>query len=60
MLTKDKVIERVKKLPKEFSLDELIEELVVVEKIEKGLEQSAKNEVISDEDLDKEIDKWFK
>ncbi len=59
MLTKDKVIERVSKLPTEFSLDDLVEELVLIEKIETGLRQSDQNKVISEEELDKEVNKWF-
>lgn len=38
-MTKDKVIETVNDLPQEFDLDEFIERLIFVEKVEKGLQQ---------------------
>ncbi|MEQ9299097.1 MAG: hypothetical protein RIF33_11055 [Cyclobacteriaceae bacterium] len=59
MLTKEKVINAINKLPGEFSVDQAIDELILLEKIEKGLEQSASNEVIADKDLDKELPQWL-
>ena len=38
-MKRDKAIETVKEFPQEFDLEELIERLVLVEKIEKGLQQ---------------------
>jgi len=48
MLTKEKVLETVNKLPDKFSLDELFDEMILLQKIEKGLSQSDNDEVISD------------
>jgi hypothetical protein len=59
MLTKEKVIDAINKLPGEFSLEDVIDELLLLEKVEKGLAQSDSNEVISDEDLDKELPEWL-
>ncbi len=41
MLAKEKVLETVQALPAEFSLDELVERLILLEKIETGLQQVA-------------------
>ncbi|MBK7869433.1 MAG: hypothetical protein IPJ74_01520 [Saprospiraceae bacterium] len=41
MLTKEKVLETVQTLPAEFSLDELVERLILLEKIQTGLQQVA-------------------
>lgn len=60
MLTKTKLIEQIEKFPEEFSIDELVERLILIEKVELGLKQSEKDEIISDSDLDKEIEQWFK
>ena len=60
MLTKVKVLKAIKQLPDEFSIDEMIDRMILLEKIEIGLAQSERGEVISDEDVQKEIDKWFK
>jgi hypothetical protein len=60
MLQKSKVLETVEDLPDRFSMDELFEKMYVIEKIEKGLEQVRNGETIYEEDLDEEIESWFK
>ena len=59
MLTKEILIEQAEKLPKEFSLDELMERLILVEKINKGVLQSQNNETISEVELELKTAKWF-
>ena len=60
MLTKEKMIETLKALPEEkfYSVDTLIEEIILMDKIEKSLEAVQKGEVLSEEEVDKEIEKW--
>jgi len=60
MVTKTILKQQLEKFPEEFSIDELVERLILIEKINKGIEQSKNNQVISDEQLDKEIEEWFK
>ncbi|MDT0651476.1 hypothetical protein [Autumnicola edwardsiae] len=60
MLTKEKVKEQIEKFPDEFSIDDLVERLILIEKVEKGLNQSDRGETISDADLDNEVEKWFR
>lgn len=60
MITKTKLKEQIEHLPEEFSIDELVERLILIEKIERGNIQSEKGEIISESGLDKEIEKWFK
>lgn len=60
MLTKTKLKEQLEKFPEEFSIDELIQRLILIEKIEFGIAQSERGEIVSDAELDKEIEKWFK
>ncbi|MEO9477075.1 MAG: hypothetical protein ABJG41_16135 [Cyclobacteriaceae bacterium] len=59
MLTKEQVIGVINKLPEEFSVEQAIDELILLEKIETGLEQSKANDVISDEQLGKELPEWL-
>ncbi len=59
MITKEKLKSTLTDFPEEFSIDELIERLILIEKIELGNQQSLNNEVISEEELDQEIEKWF-
>lgn len=59
MLTKLKIQEQIEKLPDKFSIDELVENLIFLEKIQNGNKQSENGEVISEKELEKEIEKWF-
>ena len=60
MLTKDKVNKTVNRLPESFTIDELIDQLIFIEKVEEGYLQSETGKVISNEDVKLMIDKWSK
>jgi len=60
MLTREKVNRTIKNLPDEFTIDDLIDQLIFVEKVEEGLLQSEKGLVVSNEDVKLMIDKWSK
>lgn len=60
MITKTKLKEQIDSFPEQFSIDDLIERLILVEKIENGKIQSENGEILSESEFDKEIDKWFK
>ena len=60
MLSKEKLIQQIEKFPEEFTIDELIENLILIDKINNGVHQSENNKVISDDEMDNEIEKWFK
>jgi Zn-dependent alcohol dehydrogenase len=59
MLTKTRLKEQIEKFPEEFSLDDLIENLILLEKIETGNKQSENGDVISENEMENEIKKWF-
>lgn len=59
MLTKELVNSQIKNMPSEFTLDELIERLLVVEKVNQGLKEVDLGKTISEEELDKKMAKWF-
>lgn len=58
MITKEKVQDQLLQLGNEFSIDELIERLLLIEKIDKGLTQSKNNEVISESELEERMKEW--
>jgi predicted transcriptional regulator len=58
MLTKEKVNKAVNRLPDSFTIDELIDQLIFIEKVEEGFEQSEAGKVVSNEDVKLMIDKW--
>lgn len=60
MLTRKILKEQIDKFPEEFSIDELVERLILIEKVENGMNQPERGEIISDTDLDHEVEKWFK
>ena len=60
MLTKRKVKQSIDNLPESFSIDELIDQLIFVEKVEEGIIQSNNGKVISNKDVKLMIDKWSK
>jgi hypothetical protein len=59
MITKEQLIETINQHPLEFSLVEVIDKIVLLEKINKGLQQSQKGKVTRDEDLDKKLPEWL-
>lgn len=60
MITKTKLKEQIESLPDEFTIDELIERLILIEKIENGYQQSESGNYVSESDLTTELEKWFK
>lgn len=59
MITKQQVIEITEQIPdKEFNAQRVMEEILLLEKIEQGLDDIKNGRAISDEELDKEIEKW--
>jgi hypothetical protein len=59
MLTKSQVIESLKELPENFTIDELIDHLVFIQKVEIGIDQSNSGHVYSTDELRKKLDKWL-
>lgn len=59
MLTKSLVRKQLESLPEEFSLEDLVEQLILIQKIETGLNDSKENNITSEEALNQEIEGWF-
>ncbi|MBI9037489.1 MAG: hypothetical protein JEY97_05085 [Bacteroidales bacterium] len=60
MLTKTQVYSTVDKLPENFSIDQLIDSLLFIEKVEKGLKQSEMGLVNNKEKAKDKLSKWLK
>ena len=60
MLTKDKVKKTIERLPDNFTVDEVIEELIVLDKIEQGIKDVDKGKVYTTEQVKQELNKWLK
>jgi hypothetical protein len=60
MLDKKKVLKSIKDLPDTFSLEEVIDRIVLLQKIEIGLEQSRKGETLTNSEAKTRLKKWLK
>ena len=60
MITKTQIIDSLNNLPDTVTIDEVIEHLIVVEKVQKGMEDSASGKVYSKEEAKDQIKKWLK
>ena len=60
MLNKKKVLRTLENLPETFSIEEIIGQLVLLQKIELGLEQATNNETVSTEEAKARLNKWLK
>jgi len=59
MLTKEKLLQTIKEMPDQFSIDELIDKVILLQKVELGLEQSKNNQVHSTAEAKKQLKKWL-
>lgn len=62
MITKEKIIESIKSMPEEKfdNIDVLLERIVLLEKIEKGLEDVETKNTHTNEEMNQLIESWFK
>ncbi|SNS71018.1 hypothetical protein SAMN05421640_0947 [Ekhidna lutea] len=60
MITKEKALDTLNEMPSSFEVEELIEKLIFIEKVEIGLEQLEKGETVSNEMLKQEVKEWRK
>lgn len=59
-MNKEKVIATINDMPQDFELDALMEKLVFIEKVEKGLEHLKANNTISHNEVKQRIKTWSK
>jgi predicted transcriptional regulator len=60
MNTKELVIEAVKDLPENAPIEDAMERLLLLAKIERGIEQADSGETISHEEVKQRMSKWLK
>jgi predicted transcriptional regulator len=59
-MEKSTIIHTLNKLPNKFDLDDFLERLIVIEKIDEGLEEAKAGKVISHDKVKKMASKWHK
>lgn len=60
MLTLEKITTAAKDLPAEFSIDQLVDKLILLEKIEEGLGQAERGETYTTEEARQLLKQWAK
>ncbi len=59
-MTKEALAKVVNKLPDEFEIEELLDKLIFMAKVEKGAQQLEEGKYISHEEMVKKIKSWSK
>lgn len=60
MLTKEKVRKTIDRLPESFTVDQIVAELVVLNKIEEGLKDVDEGNVFTHNQFKQELKTWLK
>ena len=60
MITKERLRNYIDRFPDEISIDELIDRLVFIDKLEIRITESDNNDVVDEEDVKAEMEKWFR
>ena len=60
MLIKEKLLKTPEVMPKEKfnDINKVLEKIIFIDKIENSLSAAEKNEVLAEEEVDKEISRW--
>ena len=60
MITKTQIIDSLSNLPENLTIDQVIAHLVVIQKIQKGLEDSATGRIYNKDQAKDKLKKWLK
>jgi len=60
MITKTHLLSTFDKLPENLTIDQVIDHIIFVEKVQKGLEDSENGRIYSKEEAKKKLNKWLK
>jgi predicted transcriptional regulator len=59
-MQKSTIIKTLNELPNRFNLDDFLEKLIVIEKIDQGIQEAKEGKTISHEKVKKIVAKWQK
>jgi len=60
MITKEKLMQTLQNLPDKFSFDDLLDRIILLQKIEIGMEQSKSGQINTTEQAKGKLKKWLK
>jgi hypothetical protein len=58
-MRKSAVLDSISNLPDEFSIDEIIERLIIIEKIDKGRQHVKEGKINTEEQTKEKLSKWL-
>jgi len=59
MITKTQILHSLESLPENLTLDQVIDQLIFIEKVKKGQDDSDQGKVISKTEAKKQLNKWM-
>ncbi len=59
MLTKEKLIKTINELPENFSVEDVLDRIIFMSKVEIGLEQSKSGNTLSTTQAKEKLQKWL-
>ena len=59
MLEKEFVIDAIDKMPERFEIDELVEKLIIINKIQNGLNDYNSGRVFNEAEVEQRLSKWL-
>jgi predicted transcriptional regulator len=60
MITKTKLISTLDKLPENLTIDQVIDHIIFVEKVQKGISDSENGRINTKEEAKQKLSKWLK
>lgn len=60
MITKTQLISTLDKLPENLNIDQIIDHLIFVEKVHKGLDDSENGRVLTQDEAKQKLGKWLR
>ena len=60
MLTKKQVLQTVQELPEQFSASDLIDQIILLQKIEQAKQEIKDDKGVSTADVEKRLEKWLR
>ncbi len=60
MITKTQLIHTLDKMPENITIDQVIDQLIFLEKVQKGLDDSTNGRIKNKDQAKEKLNKWFK
>ena len=60
MITKTQILKSLDKLPENLTIDQVVDHLIFIEKVQRGLNDSINGRINSKEEAKQKLNKWLK